>query len=269
MLRWFAILLAALVLLPGLAAAQGKAPKHVEIIWHGQSYFEIHSTKGTIIVLDPHALPEYGRLLRPPKADLVLISHEHTDHNALEALGNKDSKKLKVIRGLKGAGPRATWNIVNETVKDVKVRSVGVYHDTVEGMKNGKNTVFIVEVDGWRIVHLGDLGHVLTKAQIKQVGPVDVLMIPVGGVYTINGTEAKEVVAQLKPKEYIIPMHFGTPVFDDLLSAAEFLDEQPKANVAISKDNRLVLNRDPQRPRPLIVKLHYWGRVRQDQEKGK
>src|SRR5207253_3218783 len=107
-----------------------------------------------------------------------------------------------------------------------KIRTVGVYHDEVEGMRYGKNTIFILEVDGWRIVHLGDLGHLLTPAQLKQIGPVDVLMIPVGGVYTLNGSEARKVVEQIKPKEYILPMHYGTAIFDDLLSPAEFLEDQ-------------------------------------------
>ena len=77
-----------------------------------------------------------------------------------------------------------------------------------------RNGVFIIEVDGWRIVHLGDLGHYLTPAQLKRIGPVDVLMIPVGGIYTLNGKWAKKVVDQIKPKEYIFPMHYGTKVFD-------------------------------------------------------
>src|SRR5438105_11530675 len=96
----------------------------------------------------------------------------------------------------------------------------------MEGLQRGKNTVFIIEVDGWKIVHLGDLGHLLTPKQIKAIGPVDVLMIPVGGVYTINGSEAKEVIAQLKPRQYIIPMHYAVKGFDELLPADEFLEDQ-------------------------------------------
>ena len=84
-------------------------------------------------------------------------------------------------------------------------------------MQRGKVGVFIIEVDGWKIVHLGDLGHLLTPSQLKRIGPVDVLMIPVGGIYTLNGSEAKKVVEQLKPKEYIFPMHYGTKVFDAVL----------------------------------------------------
>jgi len=241
-------------------APGGSAPKSVKIIYHGQSFFEIRSSKGTNVVTDPHLIPEYGKLLVPIRADLVLMSHQHNDHTQLDAIGNKDSKTLKIIKGWQGSGPRAPWNLVNETVKDVTVRSVASYHDDVGGMKSGRNTIFIIEVDGWKIVHLGDLGHLLSAGQIKQIGPVDVMMIPVGGVYTINGSEAQKVAQQLKPKEYIIPMHYGTPVFSDLLTPAEFLEDQPKQRVAISRENQLILNRDPQRPRPLIAVMHYWPR---------
>jgi L-ascorbate metabolism protein UlaG (beta-lactamase superfamily) len=153
---------------------------------------------------------------------------------------------------------------VDERIKDVHIRSLGVYHDNMEGIKYGKNTIFILEVEDWRIVHLGDLGHLLSPAQLKKIGPVDVLMIPVGGIYTINGSEAKEVVAQLKPKEYIFPMHCGTKIYDELLPATEFLQDQDRAKVTSAQDNRLILNRDPQRPRPLIVQLHWWPKEKRD-----
>jgi L-ascorbate metabolism protein UlaG (beta-lactamase superfamily) len=257
MIRFFGSVLAGLLVCLGTALG-GAQPRPVTITYHGQSFFEIRSSKGTNVIIDPHLIPEYGRLLVAPKADLVLMSHSHNDHTQIEALANKDSKKLKIIPGWKTEGGRITWNLVNETFKDVKIRSVAVYHDTVQGMKYGKNTVFIIEMDGWKIAHLGDLGHVLSREQVKQIGPVDVLMIPVGGVYTINGSEAKEVVEQIKPKEYIIPMHYGTPRFSDLLPPTEFLEDQPKERVARMTDNRLVLNRDPQRPRPLIVVMHYF-----------
>jgi hypothetical protein len=83
-------------------------------------------------------------------------------------------------------------------------------------------------------------------------------MVPVGGIYTLNGSEAKKVVAQLQPKEYIFPMHYATKVFDDVLPITEFLDEQDRAKIAATEDNKVYLNRDPTRPRPLVVQLHYW-----------
>jgi L-ascorbate metabolism protein UlaG (beta-lactamase superfamily) len=243
------------VLASPLSAGEKTLPP--QISWHGQSFFTIKTGKGMTIAIDPHAIPEYGRMMGL-KADVVLISHNHNDHTQVGVFENSKDKDFRVITGLKGNSLKADWNQVDETIKDVRIRSVGVFHDNMEGMRYGKTAIFILEVDGWRIVHLGDLGHLLSPAQLKRIGPVDVLMIPVGGVYTLNGSEAKQVVAQIKPKEYIFPMHCGTRVYDDLLPVTEFLQDQDRAKVTSSLDNRLVLNRDPQRPRPLIVQLNFW-----------
>ena len=245
------------------AIAGGQQSGQVEISWHGQSFFTITTSKGTRIAIDPHAIPEYGRL-QGIKADIILISHNHNDHTQVGVIENAKDKDVRIITGLKGSNLKADWNNVDETVKDVHIRSLGVYHDNMEGLKFGKNTVFILEFDGWRIVHLGDLGHLLSPAQLKKIGPVDVLMIPVGGIYTLNGSEAKEVVAQIKPKEYIFPMHCGTKIYDALLPPDEFLEDQDRAKVTSSRDNRIVLNRDPQRPRPLIVQLNYWPKGKRE-----
>ena len=239
-----------------LTSGEKPAVAPIEISWHGQSFFTIKSSKGTSIAIDPHAIVEYGRL-QGVKADIILISHNHNDHTQVGVIENFRDKDVRILTGLKAGGIKADWNPVDETIKDVHVRSVGVYHDNMEGLTYGKNSIFIVDVDGWKIVHLGDLGHLLTPALLKKIGPVDVLMIPVGGIYTINGSEARQVVAQLKPKEYIFPMHCGTKVYDKLLPATEFLEDQDRALVTSSRDNRLLLNRDPQRPRPLIVQLNW------------
>jgi L-ascorbate metabolism protein UlaG (beta-lactamase superfamily) len=243
----------------GLAPAGDKVAP-IEISWRGQSFFTIKSSKGTLVAIDPHAILQYGR---PPslKADIVLISHNHSDHNQIGVIDNKD---FRLLTGLKGTSLKADWNPVDETIKDVHIRSVGVFHDNMEGLRFGKNAIFILEIDGWRIAHLGDLGHVLSPAQLKKIGPVDVLMIPVGGVYTLNGSEAKEIVAQIKPKEYIFPMHCGTRVYDELLPPTEFLEDQDRAKVTSSPDNRLLLNRDPQRPKSLIVQLNFWPKGKRE-----
>jgi len=255
-------LLAALcTFLPGYAG--DKSWKPIQITWHGQSFFEIKSSKGTNIVIDPHMITAYGRI-QGVKADIVLISHNHNDHTQVEVIENIRDKAVKIIPGLKGGGPRAAWNQVDEKIKDVHIRSVGTFHDTEEGMRYGKNTIFIMDLDGWRVVHLGDLGHMLSPEQVRKIGQVDVLMIPVGGIYTLNGSEAKKVVEQIKPREYIFPMHRGTKIYDEVLPADEFLEDQPRANVTVSLDNKITLNRDPQRPRPLIVQLNYWPRGKRD-----
>lgn len=252
--------LAALLLVA--AAAPAAEGKKVTIRWHGQSFFEITSSKGTNIVIDPHAIPEFGRVVGV-KADLILNTHPHPDHVQYQVVENYKERvgkrwpKARLIEGIKRQGTSETWNKIDETFKDFHIRSVGTYHDESEGMERGKNTVYILDVDGMHIVHLGDLGHKLSKAQIRAIGPVDVLFIPVGGVYTINGDEAKEVVGQLKPKKYIIPMHYGNRIYDDLMPAKEFLEDQPRGTVARSADNVLRVKADFKPARPIIVVLNW------------
>ena len=206
-------------------------PKQLSIRWHGQSFFEIKTSAGTRIVIDPHAIEAFGERVGI-KADLICITHLHNDHTQVGVIENFDPRKAKEmlrigLKDEKGDGKKVDWNIIeNEQFKDVKISTVGTYHDEVRGMMRGKNSVFILEVDGLRLVHLGDLGHLLTKDQIKKIGVVDVLMIPVGGVYTINGEEAKKIVEQLKPRYYIIPMHYGVKGYDALLTADEFKEDQ-------------------------------------------
>jgi L-ascorbate metabolism protein UlaG (beta-lactamase superfamily) len=227
------------------------SPGKVMIRWHGQSYFDIQSSKGTRIVIDPHAIEAYGR--QTVSADLILISHLHNDHTQVGVVQNQ--ARAKILYGLKGGGRKIDWNAIDETFRDVHVRSLGVYHDNVEGMERGKNTSFVLDVDGLRIVHLGDLGHLLSERDIKKIGPVDVLMIPVGGVYTINGAEAKKVVEQLKPKRYILPMHYGTKVFSDLLLPDEFLEDQK--NIKKYSTNQLTLEAGAKTDEPIIALLDW------------
>lgn len=234
---------------------QEKTGAPIDIEYHGQSFYILTTSTGTRIAFDPHTIPAYDRREVLPKVDVICISHNHNDHTRTVAF--EDYKKTKVLRGLKSESLKADWATVDETVKDAKIRTVGVYHDDAEGLMRGKNAIFIVEVDGWRVAHLGDLGHLLTPAKLKKIGPVDVIMIPVGGIYTLNGSEAKKVVEQLKPKEYIFPTHYGTKFFEDILPVDEFFEDVEKRRIAISDDNVLKLNRSPERPRPLIVQLNH------------
>jgi L-ascorbate metabolism protein UlaG (beta-lactamase superfamily) len=236
------------------AAAAPAADPNITIRYHGQSFFEIISTRGTRIVTDPHAMAEYGR--KRVAADLVLLSHFHDDHTQLGVIEN--AKQAKVLAGLKRMGKDRPddWNLIDETFKDVRVRTVGCYHDNVSGMRRGKNAIFVIEVDGLHIVHLGDLGHVLNDTQVKKIGPVDVLLIPVGGIYTINGSEAREVVEQLKPRHYIIPMHFGFSDADKLLTTREFLEDQKEGTVRKYDTNELTIDpkaKPPQNPRIAVL----------------
>jgi L-ascorbate metabolism protein UlaG (beta-lactamase superfamily) len=277
MIRFTAALLACFFAVAATGAQDKKADpkqepaaKGVRITWHGQSFFEITSGKGTNIVLDPHMLQEYGKPVLPIKADAIFVSHLHNDHTQVQAVANvKDlAEKKKIFFGLSGNDNRkAEWNKIDVKIKDIHVRSIPSYHDDQQGLVNGKNTIFVLDVDGWKIAFLGDLGHQLTPAQLKQLGTIDVVMIPVGGVYALNGTDAKAVVEQIKPREYIVPMHYGTAVYDDLLTVNEFLDGQKKTHVVKAPSNNVVLNRNPDRPRPTIVVLYWWPTVKREKDK--
>jgi L-ascorbate metabolism protein UlaG (beta-lactamase superfamily) len=245
----FSLAVAVLFALGNLVVADSS--KNVVVRWHGQSFFEIESSAGTRLVLDPHTIEAFGR--KSVVADLVLLSHLHNDHTQVEVVQNRS--RTKILIGLQGTGRKHDWNPIDEQFRDVRIRAVGVYHDTRGGMERGKNTIFILEIDGLRLVHLGDLGHLLTEAQIKRIGPVDVLMIPVGGVYTLNGDDAKKVVEQLKPRQYIIPMHYGTEVYDDLLTAQEFLEDQK--NVRRFPSNKLTIEVGAKLLAPVIAVLSW------------
>jgi len=124
-------------------------------------------------------------------------------------------------------GNKQKWVEVDEKFKNVRVRSLsrtGTFHDQYDGEKRGKNGIWVVDFDGLTLVHMGDIGHELSAAQIKAIGKVDILMIPVGGIYTVNGSEAKLIVEQLKPRLYVFPMHYGTKVYDFLATPEEFLE---------------------------------------------
>lgn len=232
------------------AFAQEK--KLAQIKWYGHSYFLLKTSAGTKIAFDPHAISEYGAPIIAP--DVVVISHNHDDHNRKEIFSNADSKDLKVFNGLEVKGKNVDWATVDEKTKDIRVRSVGTYHDREKGAKRGKNSVMIVEADGLVYCHLGDLGHDLTEEQIKAIGPVDVLMIPVGGIYTINGEHANTVVSQLKPKMFVLPMHYGTTAYTDLPGPDEFLDGQKNVR-QLTTTNTLDIPLGTKIDKPTVVML--------------
>lgn len=267
MIRSLSALTAALVV---AGVACGADAKKLTIRWHGQSFFEIETTQGTKLVTDPHGIEAFGRKVIPAHA--ATFSHFHNDHTQTFVLEKADPKKdIQFFPGLKAVNKQLTWNLIDGKegkFKDVQLRTVPLYHDNVNGMDKGLNSAFIIEADGLRICHLGDLGHLLTENQLKSLlssGPIDVLMIPVGGVYTINGGEARKVVEQIKPRRYILPMHYGTKVYDDLLKIDEFLEDQKKGTVRKMEDtNKLEITPDAKPPESPFVIVLGWEERKKD-----
>ncbi|MBC7326366.1 MAG: MBL fold metallo-hydrolase [Moorella sp. (in: Bacteria)] len=162
----------------------------------------MESPAGVRLVTDPYG-PQVSPAAPLVTADVVTVSHEHFDHNYLDNIkGNP-----QVWRGLT---PDGDWARVDRAYKDVRAYTVPTYHDEATGAKRGKNAVFVLEVGDLRLAHLGDLGHVLNDEQVQQIGRLDVLMIPVGGYFTIDANQAWQVVAVLKPR-VVLPMHYLVP----------------------------------------------------------
>jgi L-ascorbate metabolism protein UlaG (beta-lactamase superfamily) len=165
----------------------------MKIKWLGHSCFLITSDTGIRVLTDPFD-EQVGYELPAVEADIVTTSHDHFDHN-----------HISIVKG--------SFVHVNRPGSfeehGIKIIGVATFHDEVKGGKRGTNTVFKFTIDDINVCHCGDLGHVLTPEQAEQVGVVDVLLLPVGGTFTVDAKEAFEVVNQLKPL-VTIPMHFKT-----------------------------------------------------------
>jgi L-ascorbate metabolism protein UlaG (beta-lactamase superfamily) len=169
----------------------------MKIKWLAHAAFLITADSGTRIVTDPYETNErYRHGDIKETADIVTVSHGHGDHSNVAAVkGNPQVWDSTEVKGVKD--------------KSIKIKAVATAHDDAGGSKRGPNIIFCLDVDGVKICHCGDLGHVLTDAQVKAVGKVDVLIVPVGGFFTIDAAAATKVCEQLKPK-IILPMHYKT-----------------------------------------------------------
>ena len=181
------------------AAAAQPGPATVTFTYLGQSMFVMSTSTGLKALIDPVAPTMYKN--DPVEGvDVVTVSHEHPDHNSVQMATGTPA----IVRGLAG-GELAK---VDQTIKGVHIRTVGTFHDMQQGGQRGRNAVFIFELPGLKVVHLGDLGHALDPQQIAAIGPADVLIVPVSGGPTIDPKTAVEVMGQLSAK-VVIPMHYG------------------------------------------------------------
>ena len=167
--------------------------ENMEITHLGHSSFKLRG-KNASLVTDPYDPIFVGIKFPKVEADIVTVSHQHKDHNFTQAVGGNP---LVIV------GPG------EYEVKGVKIIGVSSYHDDVKGEKRGNNTVYHVEMDGVSIVHCGDLGHKFDDKEMELLNGTDVLILPVGGYYTIDAQTATGVVTQLEPK-IVVPMHYLT-----------------------------------------------------------
>jgi len=210
------------------------------IVWHGHSCFEIVSDNNIHVAIDPH--DGYSIGLPPPriKADLVLVTHDHYDHNAVEGIVDSHTKVRCCLEG-------------EEEIMGVKVRGVKLPHDKFGGKRRGWIHAYHLEIDGFRMLHLGDIGIIPSR---KILGEPHVLFIPVGGTYTISADEAWSIVESLKPP-ITIPMHYWVPgMMMPLDPIDEFLKFVKKIRI-IRMDTGSIDVREtlmPEEPRIIVLK---------------
>ena len=185
----------------------------MDITFLGHSSFRIKG-KNVTLVTDPYYAKLVGLKYPRVSADIVTVSHGHDDHNKVENV----SGVKKVI-----SGP-GEYEIMG-----VSIIGIASFHDDKKGKLRGKNTVYVIEMDGLRLVHLGDLGHKLSDNILEGIGNVDVLMIPVGGEYTIGPSTAADIVRDVEPRT-TIPMHYqmkglNPEIFGKLTSVDAFLSD--------------------------------------------
>ncbi|MCF7919971.1 MAG: MBL fold metallo-hydrolase [Candidatus Cloacimonetes bacterium] len=197
----------------------------VKVKWFGHSFWEI-STEDMCLVTDPFSDIGYS-MPEDLKADVVLSSHDHFDHNNISLIqGNYELLRSEGSYNLKG----------------VAFELIPVWHDENQGKNRGKNLLLKFALEGKTFLHCGDLGHLLSKKLIRQLGKIDILLIPVGGVFTIDAELAKTLCTQLNP-QIIFPMHYKTPVLkfelaplSDFTKYYQSVINYDKSEVALTED---------------------------------
>ncbi len=203
----------------------------MDITYLGHASFRIRG-KSASVVTDPFDPDMIG--LKFPKhveADIVTVSHEHKDHNSVSQIEGS---------------PFVIHGPGEYEIKGIGVVGTSSFHDDKKGAERGKNTIYRIEVDGVSIVHLGDLGHILSADQVDELDGVNILMVPVGGFYTISASQAVQVINDIDPS-IVIPMHYGRPDMQgkglsQLAPCSVFLKEIGKESVI--PQPKLVISKD-------------------------
>lgn len=187
----------------------------MQIIWHGHSCFKIQTktNNGEVVVITDPFGKDMGSKIPKTVADIITVSHDHYDHNKVEGIGGEPFV-------ISGPGEYES--------KGVFVYGVSSFHDKQTGAERGKNTIYVIKLldEDITIAHLGDLGHVLSDKELERLEKIDILLIPVGGKYTLGAKEAVEVISQIDPR-IIIPMHYKIAGLktDDLAGVDDFTKE--------------------------------------------
>lgn len=267
----------ALLGLTGISPAQQTLP--VAVRFWGQAMVSIETYWNLTVVVDPYAL-RIGYDDPGVSGDLVFVTHEHGDHanteivkgspyviRGLDAGGQVQAIDMILDRPANASAPLVTKASTLPAPSDhaVRIRSIASFHDDVSGKKRGNNAMLVIEVNGVRILHCGDLGQpLLTDDQLRYIGPIDVLLIPVGSVYTIDGKQAAAITDQIHPR-IVVPIHYKLPSLKiELNSVNPFLDSLPtKYQLIEPPGNTLPVSKGPSagdaRPKVVVLKRHPWN----------
>ncbi len=204
----------------------------MKIQWIGHAAFLIETSDGRKLITDPYDSGSYDGAVGYEEidiaADVVTVSHNHPDHDGVE---NMLVPPTKVIR----------------TPEPVEAESfiisgMNSFHDENKGEDRGSNIIYVIEAEGIRICHLGDLGHLLSDDEVLKLGQIDVLLIPVGGHFTIDAVQATELIEKIKPA-IVVPMHYKTSVLGfPIAGVDDFL--KGKSNVVIEDSTYIDINVD-------------------------
>ena len=196
----------------------------MKITYLGHSCFRLNSKQGTAIVTDPYTRVGY-ELLPNITANAVTVSHGHFDHNYVESV---QAKQIISTLGM-------------HTVNEIDIVGVPAWHDPKQGALRGSNIVYLMQIDGMTVCHLGDLGEPCSAEILERIRRVDVLLIPVGGTYTVDAAQAKEYVDKIAPK-VIIPMHYRpSDGALDITDCTPFLKLFNEGNVQMVKNGEVEL----------------------------
>lgn len=215
----------------------------MDIYWGGQALFRLKG-KNVSVIIDPYD-PNFTGLKLPKElsCDVVISSHSHEDHNNVGA-----------VKTGSGVNPLVFNSPGEYEVGGVVITGISSFHDDSQGSERGKNTIFHLMLDRLNIVHLGDLGQSkLTEEQLTQIGEVDILLVPVGGIYTIDSKQAANIVSQLEPK-IIIPMHFKIEGLKFELDDVEgFLKEMGLEAVVAQPKLSITKEKLPEEPQVIML----------------
>lgn len=199
----------------------------MDIKWLGHSCFLMTDKSGVRILTDPYD-PQTGKKLEPMEVDIVTISHEHHDHSYIQAIENE---------------PDVVNTVGEFDIKGIKIHGFASSHDDKGGDVRGENRMYLFLIDGMRVFHAGDLGDIPPQSTIDEIGQVDVLLVPIGGTYTINSLQALEF-ANLLNTRIVIPMHYKTKQFMPMLDGVDNFLRQSK-NCRIHRLNESLATLEP------------------------